>query len=133
MVVDDEALIRWSIEARCRRRGFTVLSVDTGEAALDKLALAQVDVMILDVSLPGIDGVTTLARALQMNPNLPVIMISAHCTDDFVAEVLKQGAAEFLSKPFPLELLDAAVERALAGAKTVRRPAGGPGWVLGLA
>ncbi len=77
--------------------------------------------MLLDVRLPGIDGVTTLARALDIHPEIIVVMMSAHSTVDTAVGAMKLGATDFLVKPFPLEILDATVERVLAAAQTRRQ------------
>jgi two-component system response regulator AtoC len=121
LVVDDEKLIRWSISERLQRDGYEVLSAESGEAALDLLAGSPPDVMLLDVKLPGIDGVQTLQRALAIHPELSVLMMSAHSTVDVAVEAMKHGAIDFLVKPFQLNALVAAVERALATARTRRQ------------
>lgn len=120
LVVDDEKLIRWSVSERLQRGGYTVFSAETGEQALEILAQTPPDVMILDVKLPGIDGVETLRRALAAQPDVTVLMMSAHSTIDVAVEAMKHGAMDFLVKPFPFQSLDAAVERALSSARTRR-------------
>jgi two-component system, NtrC family, response regulator AtoC len=121
LVVDDEKLIRWSLGSRLERKGYRVLSAETGEDALTKVASDKPDIMLLDVRLPGIDGVTTLERALAIHPEVIVIMMSAHSTVDTAVEAMKLGATDFLVKPFPLEALDATIERVLAAARTRRQ------------
>jgi DNA-binding NtrC family response regulator len=121
LVVDDEKLIRWSISERLQRDGYEVVSAESGEAALDLVGGSPPDVMLLDVRLPGIDGVQTLQRALGLHPELPVLMMSAHSTVDVAVEAMKHGAIDFLVKPFQLNALVAAVERALATARTRRQ------------
>jgi DNA-binding NtrC family response regulator len=97
------------------------LTAETGEEALLKVASDKPDLMLLDVRLPGIDGVTTLSRALAIHPEIIVVMMSAHSTVDTAVDAMKLGATDFLVKPFPLEALDATVERVLAAARTRRR------------
>ena len=121
LVVDDEKLIRWSVSERLQRSGYEVLSAESGEQALELLAASPPDVMLLDVRLPGIDGVQTLQRALAENADLIVLMMSAHSTVDIAVEAMKHGATDFLVKPFPFQALDAAVERAIATARTRRQ------------
>ena len=121
LVVDDEKLIRWSVGERLQRDGYEVLSAETGEEALEIVAAQQPDVMLLDVRLPGIDGLTTLQRALSAHPDLSVLMMSAHSTVDVAVEAMKHGAMDFLVKPFPFQSLDAAVRRALSAASTRRQ------------
>ncbi len=121
LVVDDEKLIRWSVGERLQRDGYEVLSAETGEEALELVAANAPDVMLLDVRLPGIDGLATLQRALALHPDVSVLMMSAHSTVDIAVEAMKHGAVDFLVKPFPFQSLDAAVERALAAARTRRQ------------
>jgi DNA-binding NtrC family response regulator len=121
LVVDDEKLIRWSVSERLQRVGFEVLTAETGEQALELVAATPPDLMLLDVKLPGIDGVQTLQRALALHPEMSVLMMSAHSTVDVAVEAMKHGAVDFLVKPFPFQQLDAAVERAIASARTKRQ------------
>jgi two-component system response regulator AtoC len=121
LVVDDEKLIRWSVSERLQRDGYEVLSAETGEQALELVGGTPPDVMLLDVKLPGIDGVVTLQRALALHPEVAVLMMSAHSTVDVAVEAMKHGAIDFLVKPFQLNALVAAVERALATSRTRRQ------------
>ena len=120
LVVDDEKLIRWSVGERLARQGYQVKSAQSGEEALQLMALERPDLVVLDVRLPGIDGVETLRRALRLHPGLAAVMMSAHGTVDIAVEAMKDGAVDFLVKPFPLGQLDVAVRRALAAASTRR-------------
>jgi two-component system response regulator AtoC len=120
LVVDDEKLIRWSVAERLQRDGYEVLSAESGEQALQMLASTPPDLMLLDVRLPGMDGVETLQRALSLHPELAVLMMSAHSTVDIAVDAMKHGAVDFLVKPFPFQALDAAVERAIATSRTRR-------------
>ncbi|HTP49920.1 MAG TPA: sigma-54 dependent transcriptional regulator [Anaeromyxobacteraceae bacterium] len=121
LVVDDEKLIRWSVGERLQRGGYEVISAESGEEALELLGAQAPDLMLLDVRLPGIDGIATLQRALGLLPELAVLMMSAHSTVDIAVEAMKHGAIDFLVKPFPFQALDAAVERALGTARTRRQ------------
>jgi DNA-binding NtrC family response regulator len=121
LVVDDEKLIRWSVAERLQRDGYEVVSAESGEQALAMLAATPPDLMLLDVRLPGIDGVQTLQRALSLHPELAVLMMSAHSTVDIAVDAMKHGAVDFLVKPFPFQALDAAVERAIASSRTRRQ------------
>ncbi|MGB8932869.1 MAG: sigma-54 dependent transcriptional regulator [Anaeromyxobacteraceae bacterium] len=118
LVVDDEKLIRWSVSERLQRDGYVVATSETGEQALEAIAADPPDLILLDVQLPGINGVETLQKALALQPEVSVIMMSAHSTVDTAVDAMKHGALDFLVKPFPLQLLDAAVERALTTART---------------
>src|SRR5512143_2377317 len=121
LVVDDEKLIRWSVGERLQRDGYEVIAAESGEQALEMVAASAPDVMLLDVRLPGIDGLATLQRALALHPEVSVLMMSAHSTVDVAVEAMKHGAVDFLVKPFPFQSLDAAVQRALSSARTRRQ------------
>ncbi len=121
LVVDDEKLIRWSVSGRLQRDGYEVLAAESGEQALELVSQSTPDLMLLDVRLPGMDGLTTLQRSLALHAELAVIMMSAHSTVDIAVEAMKHGAVDFLVKPFPFQSLDAAVQRALQSARTRRQ------------
>jgi DNA-binding NtrC family response regulator len=121
LVVDDEKLIRWSVGERLQRDGYEVLAAESGEQALEVLSAQAPDLMLLDVRLPGMDGLTTLQRALALQPEVAMLMMSAHSTVDIAVEAMKHGAVDFLVKPFPFQSLDAAVQRALQTARTRRQ------------
>ncbi len=116
LVVDDEKLIRWSVGENLTRRGFEVETAETGERALELVTSLRPQVALLDVRLPGMDGVAVLRRALALDPDLVVVMMSAHGTIDLAVDAMKVGAADFLVKPFPLTSLDDAIDRAIATA-----------------
>jgi len=121
LVVDDEKLIRWSVGERLQRDGYEVIAAESGEQALEMLSANTPDLMLLDVRLPGLDGLATLQRALAIQPDVTVLMMSAHSTVDIAVEAMKHGAVDFLVKPFPFQSLDAAVQRALSTARTRRQ------------
>ncbi|WP_354643156.1 response regulator transcription factor [Kitasatospora camelliae] len=105
LVVDDDAAIRRSLERGLRLSGFTVQLAEDGAAALERLAAAQPDVLVLDVSMPGLSG-TELCRTLRARgDDTPVLMLSA--LDELADRVagLQAGADDYLVKPFALEEL----------------------------
>ncbi len=114
LVIDDEKLIRWSVGERLTRTGFEVVTLESAEQGLEHLAEHRPEVALFDVRLPGMDGVALLGRALAIHPDLVVVMMSAHSSIDVAVQAMKDGALDFLVKPFPLNQLDVAVERALA-------------------
>ena len=124
LVVDDEKLVRWALRERLTRSQYQVSSAESGEEALERLHASAPDVMLLDVHLPGIDGLEVLRRALEFHPDLVVVMMSAHAAFDIAVEGMKRGASDFLVKPFPLSALDAAVKRAVETAAHRRLPTG---------
>jgi two-component system response regulator AtoC len=106
LVVDDEESVRRMITALLHKEGYTVSGAAGGEEALGRLAEEPFDLVISDVRMPGIDGLELLARARALHPETTVIMMSAFGTIDLAVEAMKQGAYDYISKPFkPDELL----------------------------
>ncbi len=112
LVVDDEALIRWSLAERLKADGYDVLEADTGRAALDKLP-EGVDLILLDYRLPDTDGVTVLRKAKEFDQDILVILLTAYASVETAVEAMKLGAYHFANKPFNLDDVSATVERAL--------------------
>lgn len=113
LIVDDEEGIRESLSGIFKDDGYAVLTSSTGEDALKSLKEENPDLILLDVWLPGIDGIQTLKEIKDINPNLPVIMISGHANIDFAVKATKMGAYDFLEKPLSLERVLLASKRAL--------------------
>ncbi|MEZ0068816.1 two-component system response regulator PrrA [Streptacidiphilus sp. MAP12-20] len=105
LVVDDDAAIRRSLERGLRLSGFTVLLAADGAAALDLVATAAPDVLVLDVSMPGLSGTEVCRRIRADGDETPVLMLSA--LDELADRVagLQAGADDYLIKPFALEEL----------------------------
>jgi two-component system nitrogen regulation response regulator NtrX len=113
LIVDDEAGIRESLGSILAEEGYTVLAAGSGEEALELAEGREVDVVLLDVWLPGIDGLETLAR-LQELPRPPmVIMISGHSSIETAVRATKLGAYDFVEKPLSLERIIVLVRNAL--------------------
>jgi DNA-binding NtrC family response regulator len=112
LVVDDEALIRWSLTERLHAEGYEVLEADTGKAALEKLP-EGVDLVLLDYRLPDTDGVSVLRKIKEFDPDVLVILLTAYASVETAVEAMKQGAYHFANKPFNLDEVAATVERAL--------------------
>ena len=112
LVVDDEALIRWSLAERLKADGYDVLEADTGRAALDKLP-EGVDLILLDYRLPDTDGVTVLRKAKEFDQDILVILLTAYASVETAVEAMKLGAYHFANKPFNLDEVAATVDRAL--------------------
>ncbi len=113
LVVDDEPDIREILEDFLTPRGHEVEAVGTAEEALARLAPGHFAAMILDLKLPGRDGLALLAEVRGLDPELAVIIITGYATADSAIVALRRGADDYLQKPFELESLAAALERAL--------------------
>jgi len=120
LVVEDDEGTRLLLAALLDAHGYDVLAVDSGEAALAQLERQAFDVALLDVNLPGIDGVEVLTAAQARAPAMRVIMVTAFASIDTAVTAMKRGACDYLRKPLRTEELLAAVERAVAGARARR-------------
>jgi two-component system nitrogen regulation response regulator NtrX len=113
LVVDDEKNIRGSLEGILKDEGYRVRGVGTGEELLKQVGQAVPDLVVLDVWLPGIDGLQALEELKRLHPELPVIMISGHSTVEAAVKATKLGAYDFIEKPLSLEKTVLAVRNAL--------------------
>ena len=113
LVVDDERNIRASLEGILKDEGYRVRAVATGEDLLKQMTLAPPDLVILDVWLPGMDGLQALEELKTTHPDLPVIMISGHSTVETAVKATKLGAYDFIEKPLTLEKTILTVKNAL--------------------
>jgi two-component system nitrogen regulation response regulator NtrX len=103
LVVDDEPGVREALEGILGDEGFEVISVATGEEGLAVLASTRFDAVLLDVWLPGIDGIETLTRMRDRRVDTEVVMISGHGTIETAVRATKLGAFDFVEKPLSLE------------------------------
>lgn len=113
LVVDDEKSILISLQRILEDEGFRVTCVEGGETALEKMGTDNIDLVILDVWLRGIDGLETLLRMKQNWAGIPVIMVSGHGTIETAVTATKIGAYDFIEKPLSLEKVLLSAEHAL--------------------
>ena len=113
LVIDDDPSIRDYLETLATRQGYEVFAVGAGEEALETLEKTRPDIVTLDVVLPGIDGIETLVELKQRLPEVPVVMLSGHGQAPTIVEAMRQGASDFLRKPFEVEELELAFQKAL--------------------
>ena len=114
LIIDDEAAIRESLETLLSLEGFTVSIARDGVSGLEQLARSEYDLLLLDLALPGESGIDLLPRILEMQPNLPVIMITAYGTVGNVVDAIRAGAENFVQKPWDNEKLLADIRSAVA-------------------
>src|SRR6476469_4209864 len=103
LIVDDEAGVRSALTGVLRDEGYEVDAVESGETALERVARAAYDVIVLDIWLPGMDGLVTLARLRERRVDAPVVMISGHGNIESAVRAIKMGAFDFVEKPLSLE------------------------------
>ena len=113
LVVDDEPGVRSSIAGVLKDEGFDVDTVETGEACLEKANGAAYDVIVLDIWLPGLDGLTTLQRLRERQIDSQVVIISGHGNIESAVRAIKMGAFDFIEKPLSLEKTVLVVRNAL--------------------
>ena len=113
LVVDDEPGVRSSVSGVLRDEGFDVDTADTGEDCLEKANGAAYDVIVLDIWLPGLDGLTTLQRLRERQIDSQVVIISGHGNIESAVRAIKMGAYDFIEKPLSLEKTVLVVRNAL--------------------
>jgi len=113
LICDDEAGVRSSLAGVLRDEGYTVDTVDSGEACLDQVVRQAYDVILLDIWLPGMDGLATLERLRERRIDGPVIMISGHGTVETAVRATRLGAFDFIEKPLSIDKTVLAVRNAI--------------------
>ncbi|MDO9081090.1 MAG: response regulator, partial [Desulfuromonadales bacterium] len=113
LIVDDENSIRASLQGILQDEGYRVLLAADGGAGLDQLREESVDIILLDIWMPGIDGLETLRRIREMNPEQLVIMMSGHGTIETAVKATRLGAYDFIEKPLSLEKVLLSLQNAL--------------------
>ena len=116
LIVDDEKSARDGL-VRALRRDYNVFAAENGTAALDVLANQSIDVLLSDVRMPGMDGITLMQRALANNPELTVIILTAYGDVELAVEAMKHGATDFMTKPINLDKLELVLDRLLKAKK----------------
>ena len=113
LVVDDEAVIRKGLCRVMEGRGYQAESAESGFAAIEMLQKTPFNIVITDLKMPGMDGIEVLKAIKILQPDVPVIMITGYSTVDTAVEAMKNGAFDYISKPFTPEQVIAMVEKAL--------------------
>ena len=113
LVADDEIGVRESVGRALQREGFRVVPAEDGQAALDALRRGGVDLLVADLRMPGLGGLELLRAAKLLAPEVEVIVLSGHGTVEEAVEAMKEGAYDFLTKPFGRAQLVRAIRQAL--------------------
>jgi DNA-binding NtrC family response regulator len=114
LIVDDEKLVRWSIQQSMLKEEFSVTSAADGQEALDKLAQEHFDVIITDFVMPGLNGIEMARRAKELRPEAKIIMMTAFGSALDKAEAAKAGITSFIDKPFMISEVKSVVSRLLS-------------------
>jgi len=113
LVVDDEHLIRWSLEQNLKKQGYEVVMAGTGEDALQMVREQQPDLVLLDIQLPGISGIEVLEKIKDFDDDIIVIMLTAHGGLETAVNAMRIGAYDYVSKPFNLDELSIIIKKSL--------------------
>jgi CheY-like chemotaxis protein len=108
LLVDDDAGVRFALTEVLRDRGYRVIAASSGAEALT--ALTGVDVVVTDLSMPGMDGLELVAQIAARAPKLPVILLTAHGSEQMVRIASSRGACGCLSKPFDIDEIARVIE-----------------------
>src|SRR3954470_13056184 len=120
LVVDDQDMMRDSLAGTLAREHHEVVSASDGAAAVSRLGAGRFDLLITDLKMPRMTGIELLQEAKRLRPEMPVIMMTAHASVPTAVEAMKQGAYDYIQKPFDGEAIKALVERALEHGRLVR-------------
>ncbi|MBG0778341.1 FAD-dependent oxidoreductase [Desulfotignum balticum] len=111
LVVDDEKIVRDSMKEWLMEEGYPVQTAASAARALELLETGNFKAMLTDIKMPGMDGVTLLTRAKEIQPDLAVVMMTAYAAVDTAVEAMKQGALDYLVKPFDPDAVLLMVDR----------------------
>jgi DNA-binding NtrC family response regulator len=114
LLVDDEEEFVETLAERMRNRGMEVATTSSGAEALERVDDEDFDVVVLDLKMPGIDGLEALERIKRRRPDIQVVLLTGYATVEKGVEAMKLGALEFLEKPVDLASLTDAIHKAKA-------------------
>lgn len=113
LIVDDNKYLRYTLTELLRTSGFDTNAVENGNQALEEIKSNSYVLMILDMKLPGMDGIEILKKVREINTSIPVIMLTAFGDIKSAVEAMKQGAQDFITKPFDNEAMIMTIKKAL--------------------
>lgn len=121
LVVDDEAAVRVSLADILRLEGYRVLVAENGRRAIEILGEEEIDLMLLDIKMPGIDGTEVLKVASKVSPDSEIILLTAHGSLESAVEALRQGAHDYLLKPASTQEILSSVASGIARREEAKR------------
>jgi DNA-binding NtrC family response regulator len=120
LVVDDEMIVREALSNYLREDGYEAVAVETGEEALKKVEGERWNVLFVDLKMPGMDGLEVLREVKKITSDLPVIIITAYATIDSAVQAMKDGAYDYIVKPFDPEAIALVVEKVVEHQRLVQ-------------
>lgn len=114
LIIDDEEEMCWALEKALREERYTTISAQNGPDGLAAVAGQEIDLVLLDIRMPGVDGLTVLGQIQKLKPGLPVLIMTGYSSLPIALEAIQRGATGYLTKPISLPDLKAAVEKALS-------------------
>ncbi len=124
LVVDDEQLIRWSLEQNLKKQGYDVMTADNGEDALKLVREEQPDLILLDIQMPGISGLEVLEKVKEIDEDIVVIMVTAQGGLETAVNAMRLGAYDYINKPFNFDEMAIVIRKALETSSLRREVAG---------
>lgn len=113
LIVDDEKNMRWALDRALKQEGYETLTAADGLEGLTVAQTEHPDLIVLDLKMPGMDGLSALKKLREWNSQLPVIMITAHGSVETAIEAVKAGAFDYITKPFDVEEIKLVISKAL--------------------
>ena len=113
LIVDDEMIVRESLGNWLKEEGYDVDTADSGLAALENMKSKKYDLVVADVKMPGMDGIQLLEKCKKWDPDLQVLVMTAYASVDTAVQAMKQGAFDYIVKPFDPENVTQIIKRAL--------------------
>ena len=120
LIVDDEPNVHYSFR-KVFSEEYTVISAQSGEEAINLMGTDTPDLVIMDIRMPRMDGLTTLKKIKQIDPKLHIIIMTAYGTMETAVEAMKSGAYDYTLKPFDINWMKTAISSALSTTKTMRK------------
>ncbi len=112
LVVDDEQGMRDMLSYALGKEGYIVVTAQNGEEGINKVKEEDIDIAILDIKMPGMDGITVLGKIKEIKPEIEVIIATGYASLETAIESLRKGAYDYINKPFNINELTALLEKA---------------------
>lgn len=121
LIVDDDDVLRQALARRFERQGMSVIAAANGEEALGRADEGRFDVALLDLNMPGMNGIEVLAKLKERQPEIEVLLLTAHASIETAIAAMKQGAYDYFTKPFQVPDLEAHIQKAYEKVQLLRR------------